>query len=78
MTNPRPVDGYGLGDNRGLSPTLGFPALTVPAGFTVDALPLGLEFLGRPFAEPQLLGFAFAFEQGTKHRRPPPLTPALP
>lgn len=78
MTNPRPVDGYGLGDNRGLSPTLGFPALTVPAGFTIDALPLGLEFLGRPFAEPQLLGFAFAFEQGTKHRRPPPLTPALP
>ncbi len=77
MTNPRPVDGYGLGDNRGLSPTLGFPALTVPAGFTIDALPIGLEFLGRPFTEPQLLGFAYAYEQATHRRRPPTTTPAL-
>lgn len=77
LTNPRPADGYGLGDNRGLSPTLGFPALTVPAGFTVDALPIGLEFLGRPFAEAQLLGFGYAYEQATRHRRPPATTPAL-
>ncbi len=77
LTNPRPTDGYGLGDNRGLSPTIGFPALTVPAGFTVDELPIGLEFLGRPFAEAKLLGFAFAYEQATKHRRAPATTPAL-
>jgi amidase len=78
LTNPRPEDGYGLGDNRGLSPTLGFPALTVPAGFTSDALPVGLEFLGRPFTEARLLGYGYAFEQATRHRRPPPTTPALP
>ncbi len=77
LTNSRPLDGYGLGDNRGLSPTLGFPALTVPAGFTADGLPIGLEFLGRPFAEPRLLGLAFAFEQGTQYRRPPATVPAL-
>jgi Asp-tRNA(Asn)/Glu-tRNA(Gln) amidotransferase A subunit family amidase len=77
LTNPRPRDDYGLGDNRGLSPTLGFPALTVPAGFTSDLLPIGLEFLGRPFSEPSLLGYAFAYEQATRHRRPPATTPRL-
>ncbi|MEK7239045.1 MAG: amidase family protein, partial [Gemmatimonadota bacterium] len=77
MTNPKVRDGYGRGDNRGLSPSLGFPALTVPAGFTPDTLPVGLEFLGRPFSEAMLLGFGYAFEQATHHRRAPSRTPAL-
>ncbi len=77
-TNPRPADDYGLGDNRGLSPAIGFPALTVPAGFTSDGLPVGLEFLGRPFSEGPLLGFAYAYEQAFPHRRPPSTTPPLP
>jgi len=77
LTNPRPADGYGRGDNRSLSPAIGFPALTVPAGFTPDTLPVGLEFLGRPFSESMLLGFGFAFEQATHHRRAPSLTPAI-
>ena len=70
-TNPGPSDRYALGDNRLLSPLTGFPALTVPAGFTPDGLPVGLEFMGRPFTEAMLLGFGFAFEQATGYRRPP-------
>jgi Asp-tRNA(Asn)/Glu-tRNA(Gln) amidotransferase A subunit family amidase len=77
LTNPRTADAYGRGDNRGLSPTIGFPALTVPAGFTSDSLPVGLELLGRPYTEAALLGYAFAYEQATRHRRPPPTTPSL-
>ncbi len=77
LTNPRPSDGYGRGDNRGLSPTLAWPALTVPAGFSTDSLPVGLEFLGRPFSDAQLLAYGFAYEQATRHRRPPQTTPPL-
>ena len=76
-TNPSPRDDYGLGDNRPLSPVLGFPALTVPAGFTEAGLPVGLELLGRPFSEAMLLRFGYAYEQGTHRRRPPSTTPPL-
>ena len=76
-TNPAPNDRYALGDNRSLSPLTGFPALTVPAGFTDDGLPVGLEFLGRPFTEAMLLGFGYAYEQATHHRRPPATAPPL-
>ena len=76
-TNPDPEDEYGKGSNRGLSPAIGFPALTVPAGFTTDELPVGLEFLGRPFSEEMLLGLGYAFEQATRHRHPPPNMPRL-
>jgi amidase len=66
-----------LGNNRRLSPIVGFPAITVPAGFTTDGLPVGIEFMARPFAESMLFRFANAYEQGTHHRRPPSSTPAL-
>ena len=78
LTNPDTEDAYGLGNNRRLSPLIAFPAVTVPAGFTTDALPVGLEFLGRPFTEGLLLGLAYAYEQGTHRRKPPATTPALP
>ncbi len=76
-TNPDPDDDYGWGDNRSLSPAIGFPALTVPAGFTSDDLPVGLELLSRPFTEEMLLGLGYAYEQGTMHRRPAPTAPPL-
>jgi Asp-tRNA(Asn)/Glu-tRNA(Gln) amidotransferase A subunit family amidase len=62
----------------------GFPAIEVPAGFskpTPDApigVPVGMELLGRAWAEPELLKLAFGFEQATHLRKPPVSTPALP
>jgi Asp-tRNA(Asn)/Glu-tRNA(Gln) amidotransferase A subunit family amidase len=76
MTNPL-VETSGIGNNRRLSPVLGFPAMTVPAGFTTDGLPVGIEFMARPFAEGALFKFGYAYEQATHHRKPPPLAPAL-
>lgn len=68
-----PVGEMQPGDNCHLSAVSGFPAITVPAGFTPAGLPVGLELLGRPWSDTDLLGFAYAFEQATRHRVPPPL-----
>jgi Asp-tRNA(Asn)/Glu-tRNA(Gln) amidotransferase A subunit family amidase len=40
-------------------------------------LPAGLQLLGRAWAEPTLLRLAYAYEQATRHRRPPATTPPL-
>jgi Asp-tRNA(Asn)/Glu-tRNA(Gln) amidotransferase A subunit family amidase len=67
------------GDNSQLfSPSTGFPAITVPMGFTrAGTLPAGLQMLGRPWSEPTLLKLAFAYEQATHHRHAPAATPPL-
>ena len=54
-----------------IAPHTGQPAITVPMGFTSNGLPLGLQFLARPFDEHKLFQFAYAYEQTTRHRRPP-------
>ena len=66
------------GGNCAASAATGLPAITVPAGFADDGMPVGIEFLGRPFSEPELIAIAFGFEQSTHHRRSPPLTPKTP
>ncbi|MEK8127088.1 amidase family protein [Paenibacillus filicis] len=63
------------GSNNRLSPYSGFPAISVPAGFTEEGLPAGIEFLGRPFDESTLIKFAYAYEQGTHKRKAPALLP---
>jgi amidase len=69
----------------------GFPAITVPAGFTTHvwdrerdssgtrlvgpvpaSLPVGVDFIARPFDEPLLFRIASAYEAATHHRKPPP------
>ena len=60
-----------------LSASTGFPAITVPAGFTVDGMPVGLELLGRAFDDAKLLSYAYSYEQATHHRRAPARTPVL-
>jgi amidase len=66
-----------MGTNCYLSAKSGLPAIVVPGGFTPDGLPVGVELLGRAWSEPQLIKFAYAYEQATHHRRPPASTPAL-
>jgi amidase len=52
----------------------GYPHVTVPMGWTFG-LPLGLSFFGKPWSEGKLLGYAYAYEQATKHRQPPRYLP---
>jgi amidase len=60
----------GSGSSTSLAAVAGYPSITVPAGF-VSGLPVGLSFFGGAWTEPVLLKLAYAFEQATKHRRPP-------
>jgi Asp-tRNA(Asn)/Glu-tRNA(Gln) amidotransferase A subunit family amidase len=69
--------------NGSLASVTGFPSIVVPGGFsapTVTAslgVPVGIEFLGRPWSEGMLIEIAYGYEQATKHRLPPPTTPPL-
>ncbi len=77
---PRKVgdDRSPAGDNsQVLSPQSGFPAITVPMGYTHEVLPAGLTFFGDAFSEGTLIKFAYAYEQATRHRHPPPMFPPL-
>jgi amidase len=96
------ISNYGMWNFLGVQ---GFPAITVPAGFTQEIweripdpkiplpketprgeengiptilvgpvkakLPVGIDFMGRPFSEALLLKIAYAYEAGTKHRQQP-------
>ncbi|MBZ5559919.1 MAG: amidase [Acidobacteriia bacterium] len=69
----------------------GYPSIVVPGGFFNNVVsppfpagfnalpgPAGVTFSGRAFSEPRLIGLAYAFEQATHYRVPPPSAPALP
>ena len=69
--------------NGVLSNGTGFPAITIPGGFSTPSpsaslgVPIGIELLGPEWSEPRLIELAFAFEQATKLRQPPMATPPL-
>jgi amidase len=74
-----PID-YANGDRStapgpsSIAAVAGYPHITVPAGY-LDGLPVGVSFFGRAWSEPTLIKLAYAFEQATKHRRPPTYPP---
>ena len=68
----------GGGNNCQLSASTGLPALVMPAGFTADGFPVGVEFLGRAFDEPRLLSIGASMERLGPLRRAPSSTPSLP
>lgn len=65
------------GSNCQLSASTGLPALSMPAGFTSDGLPIGMDLLGGPWSEPTLLKVAYAYERLVAPRRPPTTVPPL-
>lgn len=69
--------------NGVLGAVTGFPAIVVPGGFSrptgtaPGGVPIGLELLGPPWSEGNLISIAHSFEQLTRFRRPPFSTPPL-
>lgn len=61
------------GSNNAIASCAGFPALSIPMGFTRAGLPLGLQLLGRPWSERRLLQIGGIFEASTRHRFAPPV-----
>ncbi len=78
-----PIGEPQLERNGVLSNGTGFPAITVPGGFSAPTasaplgVPIGIELLGPEWSEPRLIELAFAFEQASQYRKPPVTTPPL-
>jgi len=64
LRNTRPFNAYGL------------PAISIPCGYTMAGLPIGLQIAGPRFAEGRVLAFAHAFEQATDWHKRAPTFPA--
>ena len=77
LTPATPSAAFGLGDMSGKDPVemylldvftvtvnmAGLPGISVPVGLDAQGLPLGLQLIGRPFAEGDLLNHAYALER---------------
>jgi Asp-tRNA(Asn)/Glu-tRNA(Gln) amidotransferase A subunit family amidase len=79
-----PLSELNQADRNGiLASVTGFPAITVPAGFSAPTatapvgVPVGMDMLGKPWSEGRLIELAYGFEQTAQARKPPKSTPAL-
>lgn len=81
-THPPAINGDRGQSPRGALTHVGsatqWPVVVVPMGFVGEELPLGFQILGQPWSEGRLISFAYAYEQRTRHRRPPASAPPLP
>jgi amidase len=57
--------------------SVGFPSIVVPMGFGSQGLPMTITFFGKPYEERKVIGFAYAYEQASKLRKPSKLVPPL-
>jgi len=80
-----PISEANQADRNGiLASVTGFPAITVPAGFSKPTataplgVPIGMDILGRPWSEGRLIQIAHGFERATHFRRSPNSAPPLP
>ena len=77
-----PPEGSGTqapGDINTLTSVTGLPAVIMPGGYTKEKnLPIGIQFIGRPFDDLNLIKVAHGYEAASKRRVSPALTPALP
>jgi amidase len=82
VTNSDPTKGDMDGDfsafvgSSSPSAIAGWANITVPAGYA-GPLPIGVSFIGGRWDEPELIGFAYDFEQATKVRVPPQFIPSI-
>jgi amidase len=81
-TNDNPAEGdldghfeYFVGSSNAAAQS-GYADITVPAGY-IAGLPIGITFIGGRWAEPDLLGFAYDYEQATGVRVPPQFIPTI-
>jgi Asp-tRNA(Asn)/Glu-tRNA(Gln) amidotransferase A subunit family amidase len=81
VAEPKPAPGVGptalSSSLQFVASSLQWPAISVPRGDLGEGLPQGLQIVGRPWEEAKIIGYAFAYERATHHRRPPASTPAL-
>jgi len=65
------------GTSWSIAAVAGYPYITVPVGLR-ESTAMGMSFFGMPFTEPQLIKYAYAFEQKTKARVTPQFVPVAP
>ncbi len=65
---------HGTGSSSSPAARAGYPSITVPAGYAFG-LPLNISFFGRAYSEPELLSYAYTFEQATLFRKRPMFIP---
>jgi amidase len=65
-----------LGGSSTPAAVAGYPCISVPMGFA-SGLPVNLSFFGRAWSEPILIKLAYAYEQASRHRRPPGFHPTV-